>query len=313
MKVKITGISCTFFTSFKEMKMKIRNIFVLFLGFASFYGCGSGESKQTHVLKFTAIPGRNTAYLKEKFTLFEKYLSGKLGITVQYIATQDYGASVDAFVNGDVHLAWFGGLTGVRARAKVPGARAIAQGKVDPKYRSYFIAHKDTGFQLKNEFPMEIATKKFTFGSDSSTSGRLMPQYFIQKFSGKSAVDFFGKPLNFSGSHEYTAQLVQAGTFEVGAIDYKTYEHLVDEKKLDPNVCYVIWKSPEFADYNWTAHPNLDKMFGNGFIEKLQRIMIEITDPKMLEAIDRKEGLISARNEEWDSLASLAKELGLIR
>lgn len=273
-------------------------------------GCGRGEEK---ALRFTAIPGDNTTELREKFAPLEKYLSEKLGVTAKYVPTEDYGASVDAFVNGDVHMAWFGGLTGVRARNAVKGARAVAQGRVDPEYRSYFIAHKDSGLEPSEEFPAALAGKRFTFGSEGSTSGRLMPEYFIRKYTGKTPREFFGQEMSFSGSHEKTAQLVQAGTFEAGAIDYKTYERLVAEKKIDPAVCRVIWKSPPFADYHWMAHPSLDATFGSGFVDKLQKALLEITSPELLKAINRPEGLIPAKNEEWNALEQLAKELGLVR
>ena len=129
----------------------------------------------------------------------------------------------------------------------------------------------------------------------------------------QSIEKFFGAAPNFSGSHEKTAQLVAAGTFDAGAIDYKTYDRLVAEKKIDPAVCTVIWTTPTYADYNWTAHPDLDKKFGEGTIDRLQKLMIEMKDPELLKAINRKEGLISAKNEDWDVLTGLAKELGLIR
>ncbi len=285
--------------------------FFLALVLAAVSGCGG--SKEKEVLKFTAIPGDNTTELAAKFKPLEKYLSEKLNVKVEYIPTADYAASVDSFVNGDVHLAWFGGMTGVRARMKVENARAIAQGKVDPFYKTYFIAHKDSGLKPGKEFPADLRGKKFTFGSSGSTSGRLMPTHFITKFTGESIEKFFGAAPNFSGSHEKTAQLVAAGTFDAGAIDYKTYDRLVAEKKIDPAVCTVIWTTPTYADYNWTAHPDLDKKFGEGTIDRLQKLMIEMKDPELLKAINRKEGLISAKNEDWDVLTGLAKELGLIR
>lgn len=277
-------------------------------------GCGDGSSPSAKpALRFTAIPGDNVTELQQKFAPFEKHLSERLGVGVTYVPTADYAASVDAFVKGDVELAWFGGLTGVRARLAVPGAAAIAQGKADPEYLSYFIAHRDTGLSKSDAFPAALAGRKFTFGSESSTSGRLMPEYYIRKSSGKTPAEFFGREMAFSGSHEKTAQLVQAGTFEAGAIDFKTYDRLVAEKKVDPELCRVIWTTPPYPDYHWTAHPSLDSRFGAGFTEKLTKILLEMHDPALLRAINRPEGLIPARNEEWDVLRETARELGLVR
>ena len=275
-------------------------------------GCGESPSP-ARVLKFTAIPGDDVTELQQKFAPFEKHMSERLGVEVKYVPAADYSASVESFVSGDVHLAWFGGLTGVRARNAVAGARAIAQGKVDPEYHTYFIAHKDSGLEKSEGFPKGLEGKKFTFGSQSSTSGRLMPEYFIRKNSGKSPTEFFGAPPSFSRSHEMTAQLVQAGTFQAGAIDFKTYDRLVSEKKIDPGKCFVIWKTPAYPDYNWTAHPDLEKIFGPGFIEKLRKALVAVKDPAFLKAVNRPEGLIPAKNEDWNSLADLAKELDLLR
>ena len=159
------------------------------------------------------------------------------------------------FKNGDVHLAWFGGLTGVQARHAVSGARAIAQGEEDPQYKSYFIAHKDTGLSPSEEFPEGMAKFSFTFGSESSTSGRLMPESFIRKFTGKSPAKFFGKQPGFSGSHDKTVELVESGQVQTGAVNYKVYEKRVAQGKTDPATCKIIWTTPVYADYNFTVPP----------------------------------------------------------
>lgn len=279
---------------------------------ASACGKESGDAPAA-TLRFTAIPNENTTELKEKFTPFAKHLSEKLGVPVEYVPTAEYSASVTEFENGGVHLAWFGGLTGVRARLKVEGAEAIAQGKADPEYHTYFIANPASGLKPSDAFPSGLAGKTFTFGSESSTSGRLMPEYFIRKHTGKSPVEFFGREPQFSGAHDKTAKLVESGAVEAGALDYKTYDRLVAEKRIDPAKCFVIWKTPAYPDYNWTAHPELDRMFGKGFIRKLQEALVGIKDPELLKAVNRPEGLIPAKSSDWDDLATLARELGLVR
>ena len=265
------------------------------------------------VLRFTGIPTNNTTELAEKYKPLGKHLSDALGVPVEYVPSADYGASVEAFKNGDVTLCWFGGLTGVRARAAVPGARVIACGKVDPQFKSYFIANKATGIEKSDDFPMALKGKKFTFGSDSSTSGRLMPEYFIRKFTKQSPKEFFGAEMAFSGAHDKTAALVQAGTFDAGALDYTTYDRLVKEKKIDPDVCRIVWVTPTYTDYHFTAHPSLEETFGKGFTDKLQKALVEIKDPALLSAMDRPDGLIPAKNEDFENLRALAVELKLVR
>ena len=273
-------------------------------------GAQTGAASRT--LRFTAIPDQNTTELTEKFQPLADYLGKQLGIKVEYVAARDYQATVEMFRNGDVQLAWFGGLTSVQARKAVPGARAIAQGEEDPKYFSYFIAHKDTGLTESASFPQAIALLSFTFGSESSTSGRLMPEYFIRQNTGKGPMEFFQQPIGFSGSHDKTAELVEAGRFQVGVLNYKVYEKRVAAGTTDPDVVRIIWKTPTFADYNWTVHPTADELFGAGFIDKLQKALVSIDNPDLLTALPRNR-LIPATNEEYEELRAVAEALGMVR
>ncbi|MCZ6788319.1 MAG: putative selenate ABC transporter substrate-binding protein [Planctomycetota bacterium] len=272
--------------------------------------CSVGTSEKT--LYFSAIPDQNTTELREKFGRIADYLSKELGIPVTYRPARDYGASVEMFRNGDIQLAWFGGLTGVQARQAVPGARAIAQGKADPKYYSYFIAHKDTGLERSDAFPTRIADVKFAFGSESSTSGRLMPEFFIRRNSGKGPKEFFDQQYIFSRSHDQTAELVESGQVQAGVLNHKVYERRIESGKTDPTVCKIIWKTPFYADYNFTAHPDLETMFGAGFIEKLQNALIDMTDMELLSAFPR-DALILAKNEDFDGIVRVARELDMLR
>ena len=280
---------------------------LLLLGASS---CTSETEANSAELRFSAIPDQNSTELVEKYSQIAAYLEGELGIPVTYVPSSDYSASVEAFKSGDVQLAWFGGLTGLRARAAVPGARAIAQGTVDPNYKSYFIAHKDTGLSPAADFPKGLAGKTFTFGSESSTSGRLMPEYFIRQETGQSPQEFFaGEEMSFSGDHSKTAALVNAGTYQGGAVNYKVYNSMVAEGKIDPAVCVKLWETPGYPDYNWTAHPDL----GEEMIGKLQAALIGMEDPALLKALQRPEGIIEATNADFAPLEDLARELGLLR
>jgi len=274
---------------------------------------GDAPAVSKEPLRFTAIPDKNTTELAAKYKVVGDYLSKELGVAVEYVPTADYGASVELFKTGDVQLAWFGGLTSVQAVAKVPGARIIATGKVDPHFKSYFIAHKDAGIAPDEAFPMGLKGKSFTFGPSNSTSGRLMPEHFIRLNTKMSPEEFFGKQNQYSTGHDQTAKLVEAGTFQAGAMNYVTYDSMVKDGKLDPAVCVKIWTTPEYADYNFTAHPILDERYGKGFTEKLQKAIVGITDPAVLGAMQRKDGMIPATNEDFQTTHNVAVQLDLLK
>ena len=271
------------------------------------------EDKPAAVLRWTAIPDTDAELLKQKYDPISAYLEKALGVAVEYVPVADYKASVEAFKAGDVQLAWFGGLTGVQARVAVAGARAIAQGEEDPNYRSYFIAHQSTGIEKSDDFPVALADVPFSFGSQSSTSGRLMPEFFLMQETGKGPADFFTQGFSFSGAHDLTARLVADGTqIKAGVLNYKTYDKMVEKGEIDPEVARIVWVTPGYADYNFTAHPRLDEMFRAGFVGELQQALLAIDDRALLDAFPRK-SLIAAKNEDFEGIADIARSLGLVR
>jgi phosphonate transport system substrate-binding protein len=300
-----------------------RLLFLLFLT-AGFAACNKetrsgapsgGQPKSAKkVLRFSAIPNQNSTELQAKFDPMAKYLSKELGVEVEFVPAADYKASVEMFKNGQIQLAWFGGVTGVQARHAVPGSRAIVHGKEDVAFFSFFIAHKDAGLQKSPDFPAGIADLKFTFGAESSTSGRVMPEYFIRKFTGKAPEEFFKEKPAFSGSHDKTCELVESGQFQAGAVDFAVYNKRVAAGTTKPDVCQIIWESPTYPDYNFTAHPSLETDFGPGFTGKLQKVLIAMTtkEPELLKAFPRQ-ALIEATNEQYAPLEEICNQLGFVR
>lgn len=274
-------------------------------------GTGRVGAEEIPTLRFSAIPDQDETRLREKFQPVARYLSEALGIPVEYVHATRYSDAVELFKNGDVQLAWFGGLSGVQARHAVPGARAIAQGAEDPHFYTYFIAHVDSGIERSDDFPRALAGTKFAFGSTGSTSGRLMPEHFIRENTGKAPREFFSA-VSYSGSHDRTAELVEAGQFEAGALSYKVYDRRVAEGQTDPSKVRVIWKSPSYPDYNFTSHPDLDRTYGPGFTERLQHALIEMREPELLSAFPRS-AIIAADNTDFEPIRALALELGFIR
>jgi phosphonate transport system substrate-binding protein len=294
----------------------MRSISALLVGSLSsllILGACSSSAEGPTSLRFTAIPGERTAEMVTGFEQVAAYLTQELGVPVVYVPVADYGASVEAFKNGDTLLSWFGGLTGVQARNAVPGARAIAFGKVDPEYKSYFIANPASGLGPSTDFPFGLEGKSFTFGSASSTSGRMMPEYFLRQATGEAPAEFFGDEMHFSGNHDATWQLVQDGTFDAGVLSYKTYDTKLASGEIDPERCFVIWTTPPYADYSWNAHPRLDEEFGAGFIDRLQDALVGMQDPALLAVLMREEGLTKASNADFEALGELARELDLVR
>src|SRR6516162_5561400 len=247
---------------------------------------GAAFSQDKPVFVFTAIPDQDETRLVERFTRVAEYLQSKLGVPVKYLPVKSYPAAVTAFTNGQVQLAWFGGFTGVQARRQVLGSEAIAQGAED------------------------VAFKSFIFGSRASTSGRLMPEYFIRNAFGRGPDEVFAR-VGFSGDHSRTIQLLQSGAFEVGVLDFTVWELDKRAGKIDPTQVVVIWETPTFPDYQWTVRGDVDKTYGAGFKEKLRAALLAIDDKAILDQFARSK-FIPAKNSDYDPIEEVGKVTNLL-
>ncbi|VAW51992.1 ABC transporter, substrate-binding protein (cluster 12, methionine/phosphonates) [hydrothermal vent metagenome] len=259
---------------------------------------------------FTAIPDQDETKLQQRFGRVASYLSEQLGVPVKYIPVKSYAAAVTAFRNNQVQLAWFGGLSGVKARDLVKGSEALAQGVEDQQFETYFIANKATGLQASEVFPNDIRGKLFTFGSKGSTSGRLMPEYYIRNNFKEAPRKVFAR-VGFSGDHSRTISLVQSGAYEVGAVNYKVWLSEKEQGKIDADKVLVIWKTPAYPDYQWSVRGDVDENWGDGFKEKIREALLAMNKPALLSAFPRS-GFIPASNDDYEPIKKVAKEIGLI-
>lgn len=266
---------------------------------------------QTEIFTFTAIPDQDESRLEKRFGGVALYLEEQLDVPVKYVPVKSYAAAVTAFRNNEVQMAWFGGLSGVQARRLVPGSQAIAQGLEDPDFKSYFIANASTGLS-----PSETLTEafveqpSFTFGSKGSTSGRLMPEFYLRETFNQSPEQLFEK-VGFSGDHSATIALVQSGAYATGAVNYKVWERELEEGKIDTDKVQVIWETPGYPDYHWTVRGDLNDSFGDGFTQRVTDALLAIDDPVLLNAFPR-EKFIPASNDDFAPIEETAKAIGLL-
>ena len=281
------------------------------LAAATFSLAGAPAMAETFV--FTAIPDQDETKLVERFSGVADYLSEELDVEVRYIPVKSYAAAVSAFRNNQVQLAWFGGLSGVQARRLVPGSEAIAQGEEDPNFQTYFIANTAADIEPADDLATledQLRGKTFTFGSKGSTSGRLMPEFFIHQAFEQAPDELFSR-VGFSGNHTRTVRLVEAGTYDVGAVNFKVWEKELASGNVDTNAVEVIWETPGYPDYQWTIRGDVDERFGDGFQAKVTEALVNMDDPELLESFPRS-GFIPASNSDYQPIEDTAVSIGIL-
>ncbi|MBD2231311.1 putative selenate ABC transporter substrate-binding protein [Phormidium tenue] len=279
---------------------------------------GAATEQSTLPLTAGAIPDQDPEVLQRLYTKLADYLEAELGVPVEYKPVTDYAAAVTAFKVGDLDLVWFGGLTGVQARLQVPGAEAIAQRDIDEQFHSVFIANTATGLKEFSDIQelTQIKGRTFTFGSESSTSGRLMPQHFMEEAGLDTAQDFKGE-VGFSGNHDTTIKLVEAGTYEVGALNEQVWLDRVAEGAVDTTKVAVIWRTPPYFDYHWVISPEVDERYGDGFADKVQAALMALDPavPEQKEILDLfgAERFIATDNDNYAEIEAVGRKIGKIQ
>lgn len=264
-------------------------------------------SVETPVFKIGAIPDQNASKLNKRFDELAAYIGQETGLEVEYVPTVDYAALVTAFERGDVDLGWFGGLTGVQVREAVEGSEAIAQRPRDEAFHSVFVAQKS----LELSSIEDVTGKTLTFGSESSTSGHLMPRHFMMEAGIDPNADLNGDP-NYSGSHDKTWKLVESGAFEVGALNEAVWEAAVEDGKVDLTKVDVFYTTPAYYDYNWTIN-NTDEKFGEGTKESVKEALLSFgeANPEIMELF-KDDKFIETNNSNYDAIKGVAEALGII-
>ena len=298
------------------MKKYFKNLFIpTFILFSILSSSAKAEKK---LLKIGAIPDQNQEILDRRFNLLSKHLSKKLNVKVKYIPVTNYVAAVTGFRTNNLDLVWFGGLTGVQARLQTPNSIVIAQRDIDKRFKSVFIVNKKLKLNPAEELSdlKNLKNLRFTFGSENSTSGRLMPEYFLN-IAGVKTSEFKGKKPGFSGSHDATVALVNSGAFEAGALNKQIWEkNLKNNPKRTKNVD-VFFVTPSYVDYHWLSQGDLDEKFYSGFTKKMKNAILNLNknNPNhkiILEMFNAKK-FISSDAKQYKNIEEIGRKLKKIR
>jgi len=262
---------------------------------------------QDTVLRVSAIPDEAPTELQRKFAPLGKYLEKETGLKVQFTPVSDYAAVVESLATKKLDLAWLGGFTFVQAKIRTNGtAIPIVQREEDARFTSKFITADPAIKSLS-----DLKGKTFAFGAPSSTSGSLMPRYFLQQAGLNPEKDF--KNVAFSGAHDATVAFVAAGKAEAGVLNTSVWDKLVEAKKVDTDKVRVFATTPTYFDYNWTVRGDLDP----ALVKKLTDAFLKL-DPKNPEhaeimALQRASKFIPTKKENYDGIEKAAQSAGLLK
>ena len=259
------------------------------------------------VFRVTAIPDESPTELARKAAPLMKYLEQRIGMKVEFTPVTDYAAAVEAIANSQVELAWFGGFTFVQAKERSGGkVIPLVQREEDEKFRSVFITTNDAIKSLA-----DLKGRTFTFGSQSSTSGHLMPRSFLLAAGIDPDRDM--KRVAYSGAHDATVAAVASGKVDAGALNISVWDKLVADKKVDPARVRVFFTTAPYFDYNWTVRSDM----APALRERITKAFLDLdkSTPEGREILDlqRATRFIPTRAENYKGIEAAARNAGLLK
>lgn len=269
-------------------------------------GLATGVGAQEAVLRVTAIPDEAPTELARKAAPLMRYLEARLGMKVVFTPVTDYAAAVETLVNRKVDLAWFGGFTFVQASVR-SGGRVIplVQREEDEKFRSVFITSDPTIRTL-----VDLRGKDVSFGSQSSTSGHLMPRSFLLRAGLEPDRDF--RRVAYSGAHDATIAAVASGKVQAGALNISVWDKFVAEKRVDTDKVRVFFTTPPYHDYNWTVHADMPAPLRDKLAQALLALSRDTPEGREVLELQRATRFVPAKADNYKGIEAAARGAGLL-
>ena len=267
----------------------------------------TANSFAQQVLRVSAIPDEAPTELQRKFKPLGEYLEKKLGMPVEFTPVTDYAAAVEALIHHKIDLVWFGGFTFVQAKVRSNNqVIPLVQREEDEKFKSVFITSDKNISRLE-----DLRGKTFSFGSESSTSGHLMPRSFLLAANINPDADL--KRIAFSGAHDATVAAVAGGKVDAGALNISVWEKMLKENKVDLNQVRVFFITPEYYDYNWTVRADMEPELRQKITAAF--LALDKSDAQGKEILDlqRASKFITTKAENYATIEAVARSAGLLK
>ena len=280
---------------------------VIFITMVAIFGCTSRMEKSEHptILRVGVLPDESREKLLQRYTPLFDYIAEEVSISYEIVVPDNYDHLLELFHNKQVELAYFGGFTFVKAHT-IDNAVPLVMRDVDTRFTSYFLVKANNPLTKIADFK----GKTFTFGSDLSTSGHLMPRYFLKEM-GIVPEDFFSKT-GYSGKHDLTASQVRDGKVDLGAANHAVVNTMYQDGRLSKNEVRILWETPPYPDYVWALRSEIDKTLALKLRDAF--LGLSLSDKKQSEILTNVNAgaFLPASANDFSRLKVIVSELGLL-
>jgi phosphonate transport system substrate-binding protein len=276
---------------------------VLLLATVGCAGRRGGGPERT--LRLAMIPSTDPGKIVRDSQPLVKYLEKETGSRIDLVVPTNYAAVVEAIANDTVEIAYLGGFTFVQASRRA-GVRPLVQRERDQNFHSVFITQPKSGINTLTD----LKGHSFAFGDVNSTSGHLMPAYYMRAANLDQAL--LAKAL-YTGGHDATALAVANGKVDAGAMDELVFGNMMKSGKITPEQVRVFYTTPAFFDYVWAARKGLDPKLSQSFADALLKLDASKPEGKVLLDLLNATKYLRADDSNYDKLRQAARDEGLLK
>lgn len=217
-------------------------------------------AKAPEVINFGVIATDNTNFLKDQFQPLADAMSKSTGYKVKLYLASDYTGAIEAMRFGKVDIGWFGNKSAISAvdRANAEVFCKISNKDNSDGYHSHLIVHADSPINSLDD--MLNARGKYTFGNGDpqSTSGNLIPAYYVFAKNKIDPVKFF-KQVRMS-NHETNALAVVNKQVDIATNNNKALRRFAMRWPEKRKLIKVIWTSPVIPSDPFCWRADLDSV-----------------------------------------------------
>ena len=264
----------------------------------------SGTSKSA-VLRVSMIPSTDPGKILRESQPLVTYLEEETGVNVELTVPTNYAAVVEAIANDQVDIAYFGGFTYVQASQRA-GVTALVQRERDRNFHSVFITHPGSGINSL----ADLNGRTFAFGDVNSTSGHLMPEYFMRQQNVDP--DVIARAV-YTGGHDATALAVMNKKVDAGAMDEAIFEKMTMDGKLNGGKVRVFYTTPPFFDYIWASRKGLDPQLSEKFSAAFMKLSAQDESKKKILELLNATRYERASDSDYNNLRQAARDAGLMK
>lgn len=269
-------------------------------------GCkNNGSSPSQPALRLAMIPSTDPSKILRESQPLVDYLQKETGSRVELVVPTNYAAVVEAIANDQVDIAYLGGFTFVQASQRA-GVRPLVQRERDQNFHSVFITQPAS----KINSLADLKGHTLSFGDVNSTSGHLMPAYYLREAGIDPAT--LSKTL-YSGGHDATALAVANGKVDAGAMDELVLANMLKSGKVTDAQVRVFYTTPAFFDYVWASRKGLDPKLSEAFSAAFLKLDASKPEDKVLLDLLNATKYLRAEDANYDKLRQAARTEGLLK